>query len=168
MEDFIPVDVILEKILTIRGIRVMLDKDLAALYDVPTRTLKQAVRRNLKRFPSDFMFELTYQELKILRSQSATSRWGGDRYPPMAFTEQGLAMLSSVLNSDRAINGNIQIMRAFVRMRQLIFGNLEIKKMVEELKTQTEERFQIVFEVLDSLITAPEPTKREIGYTSKK
>lgn len=163
MNPLIELDDITNRIYTIRGVKVMLDRDLAELYEVQTKVLKQAVRRQIKRFPSDFMFELTYQEFKDLRSQIVTSRWGGSRYKPMAFTEQGLAMLSGILNSDRAIEVNIQIMRAFVRIRHLIFDNAELRHELEELRNQTEERFQIVFEVLDKLLAGQGP-QRIIGF----
>ncbi len=116
----------------------MLDKDLAGLYDVETKVLKQSVKRNLKRFPEDFMFELTKPEFEILRSQIVTSKWGGDRYLPVAFTEQGVAMLSSVLKSDRAISVNIQIMRIFTRIRQSLMDNTELRLAIEEIQKKTE------------------------------
>lgn len=112
----IPQEVIMSKIYLIRGMKIMLDKDLAELYGVETKQVKRAVRRNEKRFPQDFMFELSQNELENLRSHFGTSRWGGVRYPPMAFTEQGVAMLSSVLNSERAILVNIQIIRIFTKI----------------------------------------------------
>jgi len=113
MTKIVPMERITSKIYLMRGVKVMLDTDLAELYGVETKVLKQAVRRNINRFPAGFMFELTRDEFKNLRSQFVTSSWGGTRYPPMAFTEQGVAMLSSVLKSDRAIQVNIHIMRAF-------------------------------------------------------
>lgn len=119
-ERIIPEEVIMSKIYLIRARKVMLDMDLAELYGVETKQLKRAVRRNEKRFPPDFMFELSQKEFENLRSQSGTSSWGGVRYSPMAFTEQGVAMLSSVLNSDRAILVNIQIIRIFTRMREML------------------------------------------------
>ncbi len=112
------IQLIQSKIYTLRDQRVMLDFDLADLYEVPTKALKQAVKRNMKRFPEDFMFELTIEELKILRSQIVTSSWGGSRYLPFAFTEHGVAMLSSVLNSERSVQVNISIIRAFIALRQ--------------------------------------------------
>ena len=118
----------------IRGERVMLDIDLAELYGVETKVLKQTVRRNLNRFPSDFMFELTKHELENLRSQIASSSWGGARYLPFAFTEQGVAMLSGILNSERAISVNIAIMRTFVQMRKLMFSNAELSQRIGDLE----------------------------------
>ena len=142
----------------------MLDRDLAELYEVETRVLKQAVRRNIARFPEDFMFELTNQELTNLRSQIVTSSWGGSRYKPMAFTEQGVAMLSSILRSDRAIQVNIQIMRTFTKIRHMISVSEELKQEIAELRKQTDERFQVVFEVLDRLLAGDDAPKRKIGF----
>jgi len=155
----------------IRGQKVMLDRDLAGLYEVETKVLKQAVRRNIDRFPEDFMFELSGQEFKNLRSQfvtSSLSQWGGARYKPMVFTEQGVAMLSSVLRSKRAIQVNIHIMRAFTKLRQLLLGNEELRKDLAEMKKQTDERFQIVFETLDQLLSIDNKSKRKIGFEVKE
>ncbi len=168
MSDVISVEAIAGKIYLIRGTKIMLDKDLATLYGVETKALKQAVRRNIKRFPSNFMFELTKDEFQNLRSQIVTSSWGGARYIPMAFTEQGVAMLSSVLKSDRAIEVNIQIMRVFTRLRQMVLDNKELRKELEELKQITDERFQIVFETLDQLINIENKPKKKIGFTVKE
>ena len=139
---------------------MILDRDLAELYEVETRVLNQAVKRNIKRFPKDFMFQLTKDEFKILKSQIVTSRWGGVRKLPLAFTEQGIAMLSGILNSDRAIHVNIQIMRVFVQFRQLLFDNEELRKELLEFKQITDERFQIVFETLDQLLTVESKPKK--------
>lgn len=168
MNQLIELDDIASRIYTIRGVKVMLDRDLAELYEVQTKVLKQAVRRHMKRFPSDFMIELSYQEFKDLRSQIVTSRWGGSRYKPMAFTEQGLAMLSGILNSDRAIEVNIQIMRAFVQLRHIAVEHAELRREVEELRSQTEERFQVVFEVLDKLVSDDQSSNKKIGFIDKK
>jgi hypothetical protein len=170
MSEIITTDAIASKIYWIRGIKVMLDRDLAELYGIETKALKQAVRRNINRFPSDFMFELTIEELKNWRSQFVTSNnlKMGLRYSPMAFTEQGVAMLSSVLNSERAIRVNIEIMRIFTKMRHLIFASDELKHELEELRKQTDERFQIVFEVLDQLLNPETKFKKEIGFTVKE
>jgi hypothetical protein len=127
-------DLVVSKIYTIRGLKVMLDSDLAELYEVLTKALKQAVRRNLDSFPEDFMFELTQEEWEHLRSQHVTSSHGGVRYPPMAFTEHGVLMLSSVLKSDRARHMNIQIMRLFVRMREVLTEHKELLLQVEKLR----------------------------------
>jgi len=160
-------EVIASKIYIIRGLRVMLDRDLAALYGVETKVLKQAVRRNIKRFPDDFMFVLSSEEDRNLRSQFVTSslpQWGGARYLPMAFTEQGVAMLSSVLNSDRAVEVNIQIMRVFTRLRQLLLSNSDLRRELEELKRVTDDRFRVVFETLDQLLSHEERPRRKIGF----
>src|SRR5262245_34266741 len=117
---------VVNRILQLRGMKVMLDTDLAELYGVETKQLKRQVRRNADRFPEDFMFELTDTEWKILRSHFGTSRWGGGRYPPMAFTEQGVAMLSSVLNSKRAVEVNVRIIRIFTRLRELVITHKDI------------------------------------------
>ncbi len=166
----VPMEKITSKIYLIRGQKVMLDRDLATLYCVETKVLKQAVRRNIKRFPLDFMFELTKEELKNWRSQFVTSNSikMGLRHLPMAFTEQGVAMLSSVLKSDRAVEVNIQIMRVFVKLRQLFLDNKDIRKELEELKQITDERFQIVFETLDQLINIENTEKKKIGFTVKE
>jgi len=137
-------------------------------YGVQTKALKQAVRRNINRFPSDFMFEINQKEFKNLRSQIVTSSWGGVRYKPMAFTEQGVAMLSSVLNSDRAIQVNIQIMRAFTKLRRMLETHKELKKKLEEMEKKYDEQFQIVFEAIKQLITEDEKPKKKIGYVKEK
>lgn len=150
----IPEEIILQKIFYIRERKVMLDSDLAELYGIPNKALKQAVKRNLKRFPEDFMFICTTEEYSILRSQSVTSRWGGSRYLPMTFTEQGVAMLSSILNSDRAILVNLQIIRTFVKMRELIQTSRQIigKLAAIELKIgKHDENISIIFEYLKEL-----------------
>ncbi|ABW66622.1 ORF6N domain-containing protein [Desulfosudis oleivorans] len=168
MNDIVPVERIASKIYVIRQIKVMLDRDLAELYGVETKVLKQAVKRNIKRFPSDFMFELTKEECKNLRSQIVTSSWGGSRYVPMAFTEQGVAMLSGVLNSDRAIAVNIQIMRTFTKLRQGLLNNEDLKKELSELKQLTEERFAVVFETLDQLLAIESRPPKKISFTVKE
>jgi hypothetical protein len=164
MNAIVPTDQIVSKIYWLRGVKVMLDRDLAALYEVETRILKRNVRRHRKRFPADFMIELTPEEFSALRSQFGISNRGGTRYMPMAFTEQGVAMLSGLLNSDRAIAVNIQIMRAFVQLRQMVAENADLKRALEELRDQTEERFQVVFEVLDQLVGEGEDGSRQIGF----
>lgn len=159
---------ILDRIYLIRGEKVMLDKDIAALFEVETKVLKQAVRRNINRFPSDFMFELTEIESENLRSQFVTSSsHGGDRYRSFAFTEQGIAMLSSVLRSEKAILVNISIMRAFVKMRRYIEGYKELSGKIVELESKFDKQFAIVFKLLKQFIK--EETQREpIGYKLKK
>ena len=151
--DLIPVEAIAGKILLIRGQKVILDRDLAELYGVETRVLKQAVRRNIDRFPEDFMFELNKEEFEIWRSQFVTSKSDrkGLRYVPMAFTEQGVAMLSSVLNSDRAIDVNIAIMRAFVKLKEIVSSNKELAAKLEQLERKIEshdEEIGAIFEVI--------------------
>ena len=145
----------------------MIDRDLAELYGVETKRLKEQVRRNISRFPKDFMFVLTNQEVRNLRTQIATSSWGGTRYIPMAFTEQGVAMLSSVLNSKRAIDVNIAIMRAFVKMREMLATNKEFSgklKIIEDQLAEHDEQFQVVFEVIKQLLTEEEKPKQKIGF----
>jgi hypothetical protein len=153
----------------IRGQKVMLDRDLAELYGVETRVLKQAVRRNVKRFPPDFMFELTRQENQSLRSQNVTLERGRhSKYLPFAFTEQGVAMLSSVLNSDRAIDVNIEIMRAFVRLRQLLAAHKDLARKLAALERKYDYQFKIVFEAIAELMTPPEKPARKIGFEVKE
>ena len=153
-------------ILLIRGHRVMLDTDLAILYGVPTKRLNEQVRRNKKRFPSDFMFQLTPEEVERLRSQFATSKSGpgGRRYRPYAFTEQGVAMLSSVLHSERAIQVNIAIMRAFVQLREMIGSNKTLARRLNELEKKYDSQFRVVFEAIRSLMEEPEPKVKRIGF----
>ena len=154
------------KIYYIRGSKVMLDRDLALLYGVETKVLKRNVRRHIERFPDDFMFEMTKKEFQDWRSQFGTSNSDrmGLRYSPMAFTEQGVAMLSGILNSKRAIQANIQIMRTFTKLRHMISEHAELKKAVEELKLQTDEKFEIVFTVLDKLLADDDQPKKKIGF----
>jgi hypothetical protein len=170
MKTLVPIELIASKIYLIRGIKVMLDRDLAELYGVETKVLKQAVRRNIDRFPSDFMFEMTKMELTNWRSQFVTSKSDkmGLRYKPMAFTEQGVAMLSSVLRSKRAIQANIQIMRTFTKLRGALLDNKDLRRELEELKQITEERFKVVFETLDQLLTVESKPKKKIGFTVKE
>ena len=147
----------------------MLDSDLPELYEVPTKVLNQAVRRNARRFPEDFMFQLTVEEADALRSQFATSKApGGRRYLPYVFTEQGVAMLSSVLNSERAIEANIVIMRAFVRLREMMLSNDELNRKINALEQKYDEKSKVVFTALRKLIAAPEKPRREIGFKTGK
>ena len=171
MATIIPIERITEEIYKIRGQKVMLDRDLAELYGVETKVLKQSVRRNISRFPEDFMFELTKEEFQNWRSQFVTSKSDrmGLRYSPMAFTEQGVAMLSSILNSDRAIQVNIQIMRAFTRLRQLLSAHADFKREIEAMEKKYDENFKIVFEAIKQLVeTEDKPKKKRIGYTVKE
>jgi len=149
----------------------MLDRDLADLYEVETRVLNQAVKRHSKRFPDDFMFQLSESEYESLISQFVTSKKsgrGGVRKMPHAFTEQGVAMLSGILNSDRAIAVNIQIMRTFTKLRRALINNEDLRKELSELKQITEDRFQIVFETLDHLLAVEYKPKKKIGFTVKE
>ena len=150
----------------IRGVRIMLSHDLAALYGVETKVLIQAVKRNVERFPKDFMFQITEQELKNLKSQNVTSSWGGARRAnPYAFTEQGVAMLSGVLRSSRAISVNIEIMRAFVKLRSLLGGNQELARKLTALEKKYDEQFSVVFDAIRALMAPPQPKKkRPIGF----
>ena len=150
-----PDEKIIKKIYVIREQKVMLDFDLAALYEVETNYLKRQVRRNIDRFPEDFLFELTSKEFKDLRSQFGTSSWGGTRYSPMAFTEQGLAMLSGIINSGKAIAMNIAIMRAFVAMREYIFNYETLSKKIEELRRSMGEhdvQLNAIYTALENLM----------------
>jgi len=161
----VPIERITEKIYLIRGMKVMLDYDLASLYQVETKALKQAVKRNLDRFPDDFMLVLTAAEFDNLRSQFVTSSWGGTRFAPMAFTEQGVAMLSSVLRSKRAIQANIQIMRAFTRLRGILAGYEELKNQIENMEKKYDQSFQAVFDAIKQLLEVEARPKRRIGFT---
>lgn len=162
----IPAERIERAIYLIRGQKVMLDRDLAALYGVPTRTLKQAVRRNLQRFPEDFMFILDGEEFANWRSQFVTSNSDrmGLRHAPMAFTEQGVAMLSSVLRSERAIEVNIAIMRTFVRLRRMLEAHETLARKLAELEKKYDEQFRVVFDVLNELMSPREPERKQIGF----
>ena len=154
------------KIYVIRGLKVMIDRDLAALYEVETRVLKQAVKRNIIRFPEDFMFVLTRQEFEDWRSQSVISNSDkmGLRYAPMVFTEQGVAMLSSVLNSERAIQVNIQIMRTFSKLRHMLSDHTDLKRKIDAMEKKYDEHFRIVFEALREMLMEEEKPKRNIGF----
>jgi hypothetical protein len=153
------------RILALRGQRVLLDSDLAVLYSVETKTLVRAVKRNLDRFPADFMFQLNATETENLRYQFGTSSWGGRRHLPYVFTEQGIAMLSSVLRSKQAIRVNIEIMRAFVRLRQLLASNTELARKLASLEKKYDAQFKTVFDAIRQLMTPPDPPrKRRIGF----
>jgi hypothetical protein len=153
------------RIYLVRGERVMFDFDLAELYGVETRTLKQAVRRNLDRFPEDFRFDLTNEEVRRLVSQAVIpshSKLGGAI--PMAFTEQGVAMLSTVLRSKRAVQVNIAIMRAFVHLREMLLTNADLARKLAELESKYDAQFKVVFDAIRHLMTPPDKPKREIGF----
>jgi hypothetical protein len=165
----IPEESIVRKIYLIRGQKILFDVDLATLYGVETKQLKRAVRRNIKRFPIDFMFEVTTEEFENLRCQIGTSRWGGIRYLPMAFTEQGVAMLSSILHSEIAIRINIVIMRAFVNLRRFLESNKELSRKIEELEKAVsghDEKIQLIFTAIKELMEEKvNPVKRNpVGF----
>ena len=164
----ISIEKIDKAIYVIRGDSVMLDRDLAVLYGVETKILNKAVKRNLQRFPLDFMFQLTQDEAESLRFQIGTSNKGrgGRRYLPYVFTEQGVAMLSSVLNSERAITVNIEIMRAFVKFRQLLVSNTELARRLDELESKYDKQFKIVFVAIRQLMSRPIKDRKEIGFRS--
>jgi len=148
----------------IRGQKVMLSTHLAELYGVEPKRLIQAVKRNLERFPTDFMFPLAPQEVRNLRSQIVTSSWGGTRYVPLAFTEQGVAMLSSVLRSPNAVRVNIEIMRTFVRLRQMLAAHADLGRKLEELEKKYDAQFKVVFDAIRQLMAPPAPPRRQIGF----
>ncbi|PSL18411.1 ORF6N domain-containing protein [Dyadobacter jiangsuensis] len=162
--------VIQNKVFTIRGCKVMLDFDLAELYEIETRTLKQAVRRNIERFPDDFMFELTSDELASLRSQIVILKKGRGshvKYLPFAFTEQGVAMLSSVLNSYKAIQVYITIMRAFVNIRQHYLDSKELRDRIEKLEDEMQVKFNDIHQALSYLLAPPQKERRSVGFKQK-
>ncbi len=166
MSQIIPQEIINSKILIIRGKKVMLDRDLAALYDVETRMLNQAVLRNIRRFPEDFMFQLTKEEMDNWKSQIVISNNDkmGLRKRPYAFTENGVAMLSSVLNSERAIIVNIQIMRTFTKLREMFATHRELKQKIEEMEKKYDAQFKIVFDAIRQIMAPPEAKEKKIGF----
>jgi hypothetical protein len=163
----IPDEVIINKIYFIRGKKVMLDRDLAGLYNVTTGNLNKAVKRNLKRFPDDFMFQLSDEEFKNLIFQNGTPSWGGTRKPPFAFTEQGVAMLSGVLGSDTAIEVNIRIIRIFTRLREMLLTHKDILLKLEQLENQVmhnSEDIQMIFAALRKLLDPPREPRPRVGF----
>jgi ORF6N domain len=161
---------IMSNILVIRGHRVLLDSDLAALYQVETKALTRAVRRNAERFPGDFMFQLAAEESGSLRSQFGalkTGRGKHRKYAPYVFTEKGVAMLSSVLNSERAVQVNIEIMRAFVRLRETVSTHKDLARKLIALESRYDRQFKVVFDAIRGLMKEPEPKRRGIGFTAK-
>jgi len=162
MKETVLAERIESRIFQVRGRKVMLDKDLAALYNVETKQLTRQIRRNIERFPEDFMFRLTKEE--FLRCQNDTSKRGGRRYLPYVFTEQGVAMLSSVLHSRRAVLANIQIMRAFVSLRRIGLTYTGLKRKIEELESKYDMQFKIVFEAIKNIIEPQQPPKKRIGF----
>lgn len=165
----IPMERIERAILVIRGERVMLDSDLAELYGVETKALNRAVRRNPGRFPLDFVFQLTAAEAHALRCQTGTSNKGrgGRRYLPYAFTEHGALMLANVLNSERAAQTSVMVVRAFVRLRQMLASNVELSRKLEALEKKYDAQFKIVFDAIRQLMSPPVKPKREIGFHVK-
>jgi len=169
LKDLVIQEVIEQKIYLLRGQKVMLDKDLASLYRVTTKSLNQAVKRNKKRFPKDFMFELTREENNSLRSQIVTlTEENYDIYQPYVFTEQGVAMLSSVLNSDRAIQVNIQIMRTFIKLRELMATHKDLQKKIEAMERNYDRQFRIVFQIIRELTSSSKKSKGEIGFKPRR
>jgi hypothetical protein len=161
---------IMQNIVVIRGQRVLLDSELATLYKVETKALTRAVRRNADRFPADFMYQLSAKELTSLRRQIGALKKGRGahrKYAPYVFTEQGVAMLSSVLRSRRAVQVNIEIMRAFVRLRQLVFTHKDLARKLTELEGKYDHQFKIIFDAIRGLMHEPEPNRRGIGFTAK-
>jgi len=171
MPNLIPQERIQDRIYLIRGQKVMVDSDLAGLYGVETKVLNQAVRRNIKRFPEDFMFQLTKEESNSLRSQFVTLKRGQhSKYLPYAFTENGVAMLSSVLNSARAIQVNIQIMRTFTRLRELLATHKDLRQKVEQMEKRLDQLPRVIFHIIRSLLEPKTKVKRigKIGFIAKK
>lgn len=166
-------DKIITQVKLIRGFRVILDSDLAIIYGVSTSRLNEQVKRNIKRFPEDFIFELTPEEWENLKSQNATSSWGGRRKSPKVFTEHGAIMAASILNSDIAIDASIYVVRAFVRLREFILHNSELAQKLKELDNKTDKRFeeqdrklQLVFETFKEVLIQEEKPKKKIGFVT--
>lgn len=168
MTEIIPDEIIVNKIYVFRGVKVMLDRDLAELYGVETRVLNQAIKRNLIRFPLDFMFQLNKDEFESLISQFVISSWGGVRKLPYVFTEHGILMLSSVLNSENAIQVNIQIMRTFSKLRKMLSAHEDIKRQIESMEKKYDSQFRVVFDAIKELITEELKPQRKIGFERKK
>lgn len=167
----VPADRIEQRIVVLRRQKVMLDSDLAALYGVPAKVLNQAVKRNAARFPSDFMFQLTQEEHRTLRSQSVTLKTGRGqhrKYRPYAFTEQGVAMLSSVLGSPRAVQVNIEIMRAFVRLRTMVSSVKDLSRKLDSLEQKYDKQFKAVFDAIRQLMAPPAKSGGAIGFRSRQ
>ena len=165
----VPSERILRLILLIRGQKVILDADIAALYDVQTGMLVRAVKRNLDRFPPDFMFQLSKDEFDDLRCQIGTSSsWGGRRYAPYAFTEQGVAMLSSVLKSKRAVRVNIEIMRTFVKLREILTTHKDLARKISAMERKYDGQFKVVFDALRALMEPPKRKRKPIGFHTEQ
>ena len=169
MNDLIPSELIEKKILYLRGHKVILSTHLAELYEVEPKVMIQAVKRNSERFPADFMFQITNEEFADLKSQIVTSNRGGIRRAnPYTFTEQGIALLSSVLRSNRAVQVNIAIMRAFVKLRQFMSTHKDLARKINDMEKKYDHQFKIVFDAIKQLLAAPEPKKRRIGFRREK
>ena len=164
MNEIMSIEQIKSLIYIIRGQKVMLDSDLAKMYGIETKRLNEQVKRNLDRFPPDFMFQLNAEEFFNLKSHFATSNWGGRRKLPYVFTEQGVAMLSSVLNSKQAVQVNIQIMRTFVRLRQLLLENKELSRRLDDLEAKYDKQFKVVFEAIRQIMAPESKPRRRIGF----
>jgi phage regulator Rha-like protein len=163
----IPDETVISKIYLFRDQKVMIDSDLAEMYGIETRVLNQAIKRNERRFPADFMFQLDEKEFELLKSQNATSNWGGRRSLPYAFTEHGVLMLSSVLNSDKAIDVNIQIVRIFTKMREMLLTNKDILLQLEEMRktiTGQDDRIDMIYNYLIQFIDQQKKPRKEVGY----
>lgn len=167
MKSLVAMEVVEKKILLIRGQKVILDVDLAELYDVTTKVFNQAVKRNVDRFPKDFMFQLTADEAITIRSQFVTASRRNIRYLPYAFTEHGIIMAASILNSQRAIDASVYVVRAFIKLREMIASHKDLTKKLKELEKKYDGQFQIVFEAIRQLIEVEEKPKRKIGYISE-
>ena len=170
-ESLIPIERIEQKIYVIRGERVILDSDLAAVYGVETKVLNQSVRRNLKRFPADFMFQVTKDEYTNLRSQIVTSsvdNYGGRRYLPYVFTEHGALMAANIINSERAVDASVQVVRAFVKMRNMLASNAELAKKIESMEKKYDSQFKSVFDAIKRLMLPPDKPKGSIGFVGKR
>jgi len=165
----IPTERIVSRIFLIRGMKVLLDQDLAKLYGIETKNLNKAVKRNLDRFPDDFMFQLTQSEHESLRFQFGTSKTsrGGRRYLPYVFTEQGVAMLSSVLKSKQAVQVNIQIVRTFIQLREMLMTHKDLREKIEAMEKRYDKQFKAVFDAIKQLVVQEEQPKREIGFCDK-
>jgi hypothetical protein len=170
VSSLIPIDFVERRIYVLRGHRIMLSTDLALLYEVEHRALNQAVKRNSMRFPASFMFQLTADEWTDLKSQSVISRseWGGMRHPPYAFTEHGVVMLSSVLQSDRAIQVSIMVVEAFVRLREMLASNVELARRLDEMEKKYDNQFKTVFEAIRHLMMHPEKSTGQIGFKPRE
>jgi len=168
VKSLVAMEVVEKKILLIRGQKVILDVDLAELYDVTTKVFNQAVKRNVDRFPKDFMFQLTADEALTIRSQFVTASRRNIRYLPYAFTEHGIIMAASILNSQRAIDASVYVVRAFIKLREMIASHKDLTKKLNELEKKYDGQFQIVFEAIRQLIEVEEKPKRRIGFIARE